>query len=65
MVDVRVNLFNISAARGSRVLGWMFCVNLLEMYDNIWYRGSRGEEEKTRLTVEPSTARPACMLAAS
>lgn len=57
MVDVRVKRFKKRAARGScaDVLG--LCVNLFDRYESMWYRGSRGDDEKMRRTTGASNAR--------
>ena len=57
MVDVRVNRLRNSAALGSCEAEEGASENLLEMYDNMWYRGSRGDEENNLCTMGASFCR--------
>jgi hypothetical protein len=56
MVNDRVNLFKIKAARGSRSVGCI--LNLGDKCSSIWYRGSLGEQEKILRIWGASIARP-------
>lgn len=60
--DVLVNRFKKRAARGSCDKVFGSCENLLEIYDSIWYRGSRVDDENNRLTTGASTALSATRL---
>jgi hypothetical protein len=46
MLNDRVNRLRISAALGSRSVAGI--LNLGDRCSNMWYRGSRGEHEKSR-----------------